>query len=75
MINLGRNALDVFCVGIVLSLVGFVVLVEVDRGIVAQTAVNLGGLTTMGLTACWAGRRRRRQQAASPGAVVIGQAP
>jgi hypothetical protein len=72
VINLGRNALDVFCVGVVLSLVGFVVLVEVDRGIVAQTAVNLGGLVTMGLTAWWAGRRRRRQQvAASPDAVVV----
>jgi hypothetical protein len=76
VINLGRNPLDVFCLGVVLSLVGFVVLVEVDRGIVAQTAVNLGGLVTMGLTAWWAGRRRQRQRAAaSAEAVVAGRAP
>jgi hypothetical protein len=57
--NLGRNGLEVFCAGTVLSLVGFVVLVEVDRGMVTQLAVNFGGLLTMGLTAWWAGKRRQ----------------
>jgi hypothetical protein len=76
VINLGRNALDVFCVGTVLSLVGFVVLVEVDRGIAAQTAVNVGGLVTMGLTAWWAGRRKGRQRAAaSQHVAAVGRAP
>jgi hypothetical protein len=76
VINLGRNALDVFCAGTVLALVGFVILVEVDRGIVAQAAVNLGGLVTMGLIAWRAGERRRRQRAAaSVDGAVIGQAP
>ena len=76
VINLGRNSLDVFCAGTVLSLIGFVVLVEVDRGIVTQLAVNFGGLLAMGLTAWWAGRRRQRQRAAaSQHAVAIGRAP
>ena len=76
VINLGRNSLDVFCAGTLLSLVGFVVLVEIDRGIVTQLAVNFGGLLAMGLTAWWAGRRRQRQRAAaSQHAVVIGRAP
>jgi hypothetical protein len=76
VINLGRNALDVFCAGVVLALVGFVILVEVDRGIVAQAAVNVGGLALMGLVAWWAGKRRQRQRAASSqDAVVIGRAP
>jgi hypothetical protein len=64
VINLGRNALAVFCVGTILWLVGFVVLVEVHHGIVAQAAVNLGGLVSMGMMAWWAGERRRRQRAA-----------
>jgi hypothetical protein len=76
VINLGRNALDVFCAGVVLALVGFVILVEVDRGIVAQAAVNVGGLALMGLVAWWAGKRRQKQRAAaSQDAVVIGRAP
>lgn len=76
VINLGRNALDVFCVGTVLSLVGFVILVEIDRGIAAQAAVNLGGLAAMGLVAWRAGERRRRQRiAASMDGVVVGRAP
>jgi hypothetical protein len=74
VINLGRNALDVFCAGTVLALVGFVILVEVDRGIAAQAAVNIGGLVTMGLIAWRAGERRRRQRAAaSQHGVAIGQ--
>jgi hypothetical protein len=76
VINLGRNALDVFCAGTVLSLAGFVLLVEVDRGFMAQAAVNLGGLGVMGLMAWWAGRRRQRQRgAASQNGAVIERAP
>jgi hypothetical protein len=57
-----------------LSLVGFVVLVEVDRGIATQLAVNFGGLLAMGLTAWWTGKRRQRQRAAaSHQAVVAGR--
>ncbi|HZA01936.1 MAG TPA: OpgC domain-containing protein [Hyphomicrobiaceae bacterium] len=63
--NLGRNALEVFCAGTILSLVGFIVLVEVDRGWVTQLAVNFGGLLAMGLTAWWAGKRRRRRRNAT----------
>jgi hypothetical protein len=63
--NLGRNALEVFCAGTILSLVGFIVLVEVDRGRVTQLAVNFGGLLAMGLTAWWAGKRRRRRRNAT----------
>jgi hypothetical protein len=74
VINIGRNALDVFCAGTVLSLVGFVVLVEVDRGIVTQLAVNFGGLLAMGVTARWAGKRKQGHHAAATHhAVVIGQ--
>jgi hypothetical protein len=74
VINLGRNALSVFCAGTVLSLAGFVILVEIDRGFVAQAAVNLGGLGSMGLIAWWAGHRRPIQRAAgSRDGVVSGQ--
>jgi hypothetical protein len=72
--NLGRNALDVFCAGTVLSLVGLVVLVEVDRGMVTQLAVNFGGLLALGVTAWWAGKRKQRQRtAAIQQAVVTGR--
>ncbi|HZA01346.1 MAG TPA: OpgC domain-containing protein, partial [Hyphomicrobiaceae bacterium] len=78
VINLGRNALDVFCVGTVLSLLGFIVFVEFGDGIVAQVAVNVGGLISMVLIAWWAGERRRTKPAAliagpyAPSAAVAG---
>jgi hypothetical protein len=75
VINLGRNALEVFCAGTVSSLMGFVVLVDVDRGMATQLAVNFGGLLAMGVTAWWAGKRKQRHRtAATQHAVVIDRA-
>jgi hypothetical protein len=75
VINLGRHALEVFCTGTISSLVGFVVLVEINRGTAAQLAVNFGGLLAMGLTAWWAGKRKQRHRTASTShGVVIGRA-
>jgi hypothetical protein len=51
VINCGQHSLPVFCLSIVLSLSGFVVLVEAGRGLLLQTAVNTGGIALLGLTA------------------------
>jgi hypothetical protein len=51
VINCGQHSLPVFCLSIVLSLAGYVILVEAGRGILLQIAVNIGGVALMGLTA------------------------
>jgi hypothetical protein len=51
LIMCGRHSLPVFCLSIVLSLTGFVVLVEAGHGLVVQVIVNLVGVTLLGMTA------------------------
>jgi hypothetical protein len=47
----GRNSLQIFCLGILLSVLGHLVLNEVHPGLTAQAAVNLGGILIMIATA------------------------
>jgi hypothetical protein len=49
IINCGQNSLPVFCLSIVLSVAVFVILVEAGDGLPLQIAVNLGGITLLGL--------------------------
>jgi hypothetical protein len=68
VINCGQHSLPVFCLSIILSLTGFVILVEGGHGLILQTAVNAGGIALLGLAA-WtlAEVKRPRQAAASAG--------
>ena len=61
LIECGRHSLPVFCLSIVLSLTGFVVLVEAGRSLQVQIAVNVVGVTLLGLTAWNLARMQRRK--------------
>lgn len=60
LINCGRNSLDVFCLGTVMSFVGFIVMLEGGRTFEYQFAVNGVGLVLLGITAWWLTQRNRR---------------
>lgn len=47
MIACGQNSLHIFCLGILLSVLGHFVLTSYDDGFVAQTLVNILGITAM----------------------------
>lgn len=47
----GRNSLEIFCLGILLSALGHFVLAEYDSGIPMQLAVNVAGIAVMFLVA------------------------
>jgi hypothetical protein len=47
----GRHSLEIFCLGILLSVLGHFILSEYDAGLLVQLAVNSVGITTMCLTA------------------------
>jgi hypothetical protein len=55
----GRHSLEIFCLGTVLSLAGWVILVEVGNGFVLQILVNTIGIAILWGTA-WALTRRTR---------------
>ncbi len=55
----GRHSLEIFCLGTVLSLVGWVVLVEAGNGFVLQILVNTIGIGILWGTA-WALALRNR---------------
>lgn len=64
----GQNSLYVFCLGIVLSLLGHFVLSDIDSGVGMQIAVNLVGIVLMIATAAmiqWFKTASRRAPAAS----------
>jgi len=64
---LGRNSLEVFCVGSLLSLAGQIVRFVYKGGIVADTVVVAAGLAALALTAWlneWLDRDKARWQAA-----------
>ncbi len=60
LIRCGRYSLDVFCVGVPLSLVGSAAL-RLAPGWLPQVAVNLAGITLLILFARWRDGRRRAQ--------------
>lgn len=47
----GRNSLEIFCLGILLSALGHFVLVEYSSGVLMQLFVSVAGIATMFLTA------------------------
>jgi hypothetical protein len=65
VINCGQHSLPVFCLSIILSLAGFVILVEGGHGLLLQTAVNAGGIALLGLTAWILAQSKRPRRAAS----------
>jgi hypothetical protein len=64
---LGRNSLNVFCVGSVLSLAGQIFRIGFDWGVAGDAFLVIFGLTIMGFTA-WVSewRDRLREMPASP---------
>ncbi len=58
---LGRNSLNVFCVGSLLSLVGQIVRVLSDGSIAADAIMVLGGILILGVTA-WVSEWRERSR-------------
>ena len=55
----GAKSLDIFCLGTILSFLGFFAFMEIGRGWEMQLAVNLAGIGAM-LTAAWVLTRLRR---------------
>jgi hypothetical protein len=47
VVKCGRNSLQIFCLGILLSVLGHLVLNEIHPGLAAQAAVNIGGILIM----------------------------
>jgi hypothetical protein len=69
VIMCGENSLYVFCLGIVLSVLGHFVLSDIDAGFTMQIAVNMVGLAMMVGTAAllqWFKRAGRRTPLAAP---------
>lgn len=60
LVNCGRNSLEIFCLGTVLSFVGFVAMLEGGRGLEYQVAVNGFGIGLLGCTAWRLMQRKRR---------------
>ncbi len=58
VIHCGRNGLDIFCMGTVLSFVGFIVMLEAGRSWVFQALVNGIGVGVMICTGLWLSRRK-----------------
>lgn len=63
IIHCGRNGLDIFCLGTILSFVGFIVMLEVGRDWYVQALVNVLGMGMMVWTALWLSRRKARRAA------------
>jgi len=64
VIRCGRNALDIFFVGTLLSFVGFIVLLEAGRGVVYQFAVNAIGIAVLGCLGWYLTERKTKAVAA-----------
>lgn len=78
VVDCGRNSLDIFCLGTLLSFAGFVVMLELGRGWETQIAVNLVGLAVLGWTGWWLTQRKNakrlaRQAALSAPAEGVGE--
>jgi hypothetical protein len=74
VVNCGRNSLDIFCIGTVLSFLGFVVMLEAGRGIEYQVAVNGVGFCVLGCAAWWLTQRKQRLAAQARLGRAVGQA-
>ena len=63
MIRCGENSLSIYCLGVLLSFLAHIVLVEVSGGLAMQVAVSVAGIALMILAATlltWEGRLDRR---------------
>ena len=58
IVNCGRNGLDIFCLGTVLSFCGFIVMLEAGRSWEYQLSVNILGIGGMLCTASWLTQRK-----------------
>jgi hypothetical protein len=47
MIRCGENSLSMYCLGVLLSFVGFVMLSEISGGFAMQAAVSIGGIALL----------------------------
>ena len=61
---LGRNSLNVFCVGSILSLIGQIARFAMGNALTVDAAILVGGVALLGLTA-WLSELRDRLRAAS----------
>jgi hypothetical protein len=64
IIRCGENSLLIYCLGVLLALLGQIVLTEIDGGLAMQIAVSVGGIALMILAATlstWEGRLDRHE--------------
>ena len=47
LIRCGENSLAIYCLGVLLSFIGYVILVEFSAGIAVQAAVGIAGVALM----------------------------
>lgn len=72
VIHCGRNGLDIFCLGTLLSFLGFVVMLEAGRTWQYQVLVNGIGVGVMICTALWLSRRKAlRSKAVAPSVIEV----
>lgn len=71
VIHCGRNGLDIFCLGTILSFVGFIVLLEFGRGWILQALVNGVGVGVMICSALWLSRRKAQRAALAPARATV----
>lgn len=74
VIHCGRNGLDIFCLGTLLSFIGFIVLLEAGRSWYFQVLVNGIGVGVMICAAQWLSRRKvaRAKSVARPASAPSG---
>jgi hypothetical protein len=66
IVNCGGHSLPIFCLGIILSITAFVVLVEAGSGLPMQIFVNIAGIAIMGLTAWKLAQQKQAKAQAGP---------
>lgn len=71
VIMCGRNSLDIYCLATLLSIVGFVALLELGRSWPYQVTVNGLGLAIILWAARWLTHRQDRRRAAREGEVPV----
>lgn len=67
IVNCGRNSLDIFCLGTLLSFLGMAVMLEVGREWPIQLAVNAVGIGVLLCTGTWLTRRKALRSVAKAG--------
>lgn len=73
LVNCGRNGLDIFCLGTVLSFVGMAVMLEGGRSWEFQVLVNGSGIGGMVWAGLWLTSRKARRAALAAGLPAVQQ--